>query len=90
MESGKLMDGLIMESGCAGEEGCCPSKNIKPTMKTAGKLIRWDDNKKEKDFLVTIRGSGGTKVGVFLKNLGLFLTISFALCTILINHAMTP
>ncbi|KAJ6290826.1 hypothetical protein OIU78_026554 [Salix suchowensis] len=29
VENGKLMDGLIMGSGCAGEEGCCPSKNIK-------------------------------------------------------------
>ncbi|KAB5516802.1 hypothetical protein DKX38_027450 [Salix brachista] len=90
VENGKLMDGLIMGSGCAGEEGCCPSKNIKPAMKPAGKLIKWGDSEKEKDFLVTIRGSGGTKFGVFLKNLGLFLTISFALCTILINHAMTP
>nr|TKR98967.1 NAC domain-containing protein 86 [Populus alba] len=85
VENGKLMDGF-MGSGCVGDEGCCPSKNIKPMMKPAGRLIKWDDNKKEKDLLVTIRGGGGSKFGVFLKKLGLFLTISFALCTILVNH----
>ncbi|KAJ6861615.1 hypothetical protein NC651_037626 [Populus alba x Populus x berolinensis] len=89
VENGKLMDGF-MGSGCVGDEGCCPSKNIKPMMKPAGRLIKWDDNKKEKDLLVTIRGGGRSKFGVFLKKLGLFLTISFALCTILVNHSMAP
>ncbi|KAJ6887516.1 hypothetical protein NC652_028696 [Populus alba x Populus x berolinensis] len=56
----KLMDGF-MGSGCVGDEGCCPSKNIKPMMKPAGRLIKWDDNKKEKDLLVTIRGVGRSK-----------------------------
>jgi hypothetical protein len=89
VENGKLMDGF-MGSGRVGDEGCCPSKNIKPMMKPAGKLLKWDDNKKEKDLLVTIRGGGESKFGVFLKKLGLFLTISFALCTILVNHSMAP
>ncbi|CAK7338885.1 unnamed protein product [Dovyalis caffra] len=52
-----------------------------PVKKPAGKLIKWDDNKKEKDLLVTIRGGGGSKAGVFLKKLGaqniLFLAALF-------------
>ncbi|KAJ7000307.1 hypothetical protein NC653_010938 [Populus alba x Populus x berolinensis] len=76
-------------SGSVEEVGFCPSKNIKPMKKLAGKLIiKRDDNEKEKDLLVTIRGGEGSKLGLFLKKLGLFLTISFALCTMLANHAM--
>jgi hypothetical protein len=78
-----------MGSGNVEEEGFCPSKNVNPMKKPAGKLIiKRDDNEKEKDLLVTIRGGEGSKLGLFLKKLGLFLTISFALCTILANHAM--
>ncbi|KAJ6364511.1 hypothetical protein OIU76_029465 [Salix suchowensis] len=66
------------------------SKNmIKPMKKPSGKLMKRDGNEKEKDLVVTIRGGGGSKLGLFLKKLGLFLTISFALCSILVNHAMT-
>ncbi|KAJ6707344.1 putative proteinC DOMAIN-CONTAINING PROTEIN 82-RELATED [Salix viminalis] len=65
------------------------SKNmIKPMKKPSGKLMKRDGNEKEKDLVVTIRGGGGSKLGLFLKKLGLFLTISFALCSILVNHAM--
>ncbi|KAG5247248.1 NAC domain-containing protein [Salix suchowensis] len=89
VENGKLMD-EFMGSGSVEEEGFCPSKNmIKPMKKPSGKLMKRDGNEKEKDLVVTIRGGGGSKLGLFLKKLGLFLTISFALCSILVNHAMT-
>jgi hypothetical protein len=88
VENGKLTDDF-MRSGSVEEEGFCPSKNVNPMKKPAGKLIiKRNDNEKEKDLLVTIRGGEGSKLGLFLKKLGLFLTISFALCTILANHAM--
>ncbi|KAF9683837.1 hypothetical protein SADUNF_Sadunf04G0055600 [Salix dunnii] len=85
--NGKLMD-EFMGSGSVEEDGFCPGKNIKPMKKPSGKLIKRDGNEKEKDLVVTIRGGGGSKLGLFLKKLGLFLTISFALCSILVNHAM--
>lgn len=82
VESEKLMDGF-MGSGILGDK-ICPSY-IKPNKKPG--RITCDDNK-EKALLVSIRGGGGSKLGVILKKLGLFLTISLALCTMWVNHVI--
>ncbi|KDP35715.1 hypothetical protein JCGZ_10487 [Jatropha curcas] len=76
----KVMNGF-MESGFGGEKDY-PS-NIKN--KEILERTKWSENK-EKDLLVIIRGRN--KLSVFLKKLGLFLTISLALCTMWVNHLM--
>ncbi|XP_057994688.1 NAC domain-containing protein 54 [Hevea brasiliensis] len=64
--------------------GFAESANAKPKKKE--ERNKWNEKKTEKDFLVSIRG--GNQFSVFLKKLGLFLSISLALCTMWVNHVI--
>ncbi|EEF35791.1 hypothetical protein RCOM_1603380 [Ricinus communis] len=79
MGNEKLTVHGLMENGSGEEMRVCPKnkKNIQQRNK-------WIDDKKENDLLVIIRG--GNRFSVILRKLGLFLTVSLALCTMWFNH----
>ncbi|KAJ9172917.1 hypothetical protein P3X46_016106 [Hevea brasiliensis] len=58
--------------------------NVKPRRKA--ERNKWNNDHKEKNLLVSIRG--GNQFSVFLKKFGLFLTISLAVCTMWVNHVI--
>ncbi|KAJ8752199.1 hypothetical protein K2173_003807 [Erythroxylum novogranatense] len=77
-----LRDGLSATSGVK-ENGTLWNMNAKK--RAGGTAGKWYD-KHEKELFVTIRG--GSRVSVTLKKLGLFLTISLAICTMWMNHVV--
>ncbi|KAJ7964404.1 NAC domain containing protein [Quillaja saponaria] len=62
------------------EKGCRSTSIIKKK-KGSDERINWHDSRKEMVWFVKIR-SRGNSLGVVLKKIGIFLTISLALCTI--------
>ncbi|CAL0301404.1 unnamed protein product [Lupinus luteus] len=61
---------------------CCSNNNMKILMRQQGEKIKW--NKQENIWFVGIKSGKG--FSVVLKKIGIFLTISFALCTMWVNH----
>lgn len=59
----------------------CITGNMK---KKRHELVKWY-NRKEKVSLINIRG-GNSIINLFMKKIGVFLTISLALCTMWANH----
>lgn len=87
----KLMDNNFPEGGGRGvllEEkgsGYCSNNYVNGKKR----LNKWCNNiREEKGSLVNIRGGNGFIV--FLKKIGIFLTISLALCTMWVNHNIIP
>lgn len=82
MEDEKLMDAFSTTTTAAivEEKG---NSNISKKKKRLG-LLKWS-NKEENVCLVNIRGGNGCSV--FLKKIGIFLTVSLALCTMWANHS---
>lgn len=68
----------------------CASDDMNMKMKKSTARVKGNNKKLEKegDFLVNIRSSGGDSFIVILKKLGLFLTLSLALCSMWANHVV--
>ncbi|XP_050227889.1 NAC domain-containing protein 54-like isoform X2 [Mercurialis annua] len=77
---------LLMHCFYVGNEKLMESGNQEQTMGCPRNFKNKKLGMQEKDLVVTIRG--GNKFSVFLKKLGLFLTISLALCTMWVNHVI--
>ncbi|GAV61756.1 NAM domain-containing protein [Cephalotus follicularis] len=82
LESGKLKDGFTeISNGKEKEKQTDFCIDIK-MKKKHGRLMRCNKKKKKEVSLVTI---GGNSSSLFSKKLGLFLTLSLALCTIMLS-----